>query len=238
MAPIPGGVRFTGFVSPSDSADDYPVIDPIYGKGGYREVSDLIERDAITNLRRRIGMMVYVQSDNTLYYLKDGTTNLDWQELTVDSVTLPETLLAFGDSSDKLSSDANLYWDNVNKRLHTSNLVLTTTVLGGIVAGNLEYDGTNLYFSSSAVDRAKVLLEQFSEGQNISFGTVTGTQIGTSPNEKLSFYGSTPIAQPGNWTYTNAIIQRNLDAQDLTIDDIGNVLCTIIQDLKDLGLFG
>jgi len=237
MAIIPGGVRFTGFVSPSDSADDYPVIDPIYGKGGYREVVDLIERDNITTLRRRIGMMVYVQSNNTFYYLKDGIDNTDWEELTIDSVTLPETLLAFGDSNNKLSSDSSLYWDNDNKRLHVPNLVLTQTALGAIVPGNLEYDG-NLYFSPSGLERYQVLLDTLDDGQNITFGTSVGSQIGTASNQKIGFFGANPVIRPGVYTLTNFDELRDIDARDLTIDEMADLICTIIQDLKTLGLFG
>lgn len=82
MAPIPGGVRFTGFAAPSDDADTYPVIDPIYGIGGWREVADNTARDAVTTDRRREGMLVYTQDTDKFWYLKDGITNSDWVEFT------------------------------------------------------------------------------------------------------------------------------------------------------------
>jgi hypothetical protein len=31
---------------------------------------------------------------------------------------------------------------------------------------------------------------------NLTFGTVTGTQIGTAANQKLGFFGKTPVVQP------------------------------------------
>jgi hypothetical protein len=31
---------------------------------------------------------------------------------------------------------------------------------------------------------------------NLTFGTVTGTQIGTAGTQKLAFYGKTPVVQP------------------------------------------
>jgi hypothetical protein len=36
----------------------------------------------------------------------------------------------------------------------------------------------------------------FADGVNLTFGTVTGTQIGTAANQKLAFFGKTPIVQP------------------------------------------
>jgi hypothetical protein len=34
------------------------------------------------------------------------------------------------------------------------------------------------------------------DGVNLTFGTVTGTQIGTGANQKLAFFGKTPVVQP------------------------------------------
>jgi hypothetical protein len=34
------------------------------------------------------------------------------------------------------------------------------------------------------------------DGHNISFGTATGTKIGTSPAQKLAFFNATPVVQP------------------------------------------
>ena len=35
----------------------------------------------------------------------------------------------------------------------------------------------------------------YSEGADMVFGTVTGTEIGTAASQKLGFYGATPTAQ-------------------------------------------
>lgn len=82
MAAIPGSVRFTGFIAPSDSEDTYAVHDEIYGRGGWRTVANLTERDAITADRRRVGMPVRVldRGDGTraFYTLIAGITNSHW----------------------------------------------------------------------------------------------------------------------------------------------------------------
>jgi hypothetical protein len=36
----------------------------------------------------------------------------------------------------------------------------------------------------------------FDDGVNLTFGSVTGTQIGTAANQKLAFFGKTPVVQP------------------------------------------
>jgi hypothetical protein len=40
------------------------------------------------------------------------------------------------------------------------------------------------------------VIGSFADGINLTLGTSTGTQIGTAPNQKLAFFGKTPIVQP------------------------------------------
>lgn len=50
----------------------------------------------------------------------------------------------------------------------------------------------------SASDR--LILEkllQFIDGNNIQMGTANGTKFGTATNEKIGFFGQTPVIQPG-----------------------------------------
>ena len=49
---ILGSVPVTGFVAPTAETDIYPSHDSKYGKGGWREVATLLDRDAITVERR------------------------------------------------------------------------------------------------------------------------------------------------------------------------------------------
>ena len=40
------------------------------------------------------------------------------------------------------------------------------------------------------------VLGAFADGVNLTLGTLTGTQIGTAANQKLAFFGKTPVVQP------------------------------------------
>ncbi len=80
MAPIPGTIRVTAPIAPSDSTDVYASHLSEYGKGSWHEVADLTARDAITTDRRTQGMAVWVLSEQKLYVLETGVTNLDWVE--------------------------------------------------------------------------------------------------------------------------------------------------------------
>lgn len=88
MAAIPGSVRFTGFVAPTDSTDIYAVTDPTYGRGSLRSVADISARNAITLDRRsgQLGMEVVTIDTMKKYRLINepgtpGTTNSDWEEI-------------------------------------------------------------------------------------------------------------------------------------------------------------
>ena len=64
---LSGGVEVFGFISPSNTTDQYPVIDPLYGIDGLRNVNSLSDLNSISPLRRRAGMVVGV-SGGTVYY--------------------------------------------------------------------------------------------------------------------------------------------------------------------------
>ena len=77
------GVSISGCITPSDGVIDvYSTHDSWYGLGGYREVADLTERDGITTERRKEGMLVYVIATDTVYQLKGGITNSEWDIFT------------------------------------------------------------------------------------------------------------------------------------------------------------
>jgi hypothetical protein len=79
---ISGGVEVYGFISPSNTTDQYPVIDPLYGIDGLRNVNFLSDLDLIPTLRRRAGMLVGVSGGTTYYKLKAGPWNntiTDWE---------------------------------------------------------------------------------------------------------------------------------------------------------------
>jgi hypothetical protein len=78
---LSGGVEVIGFISPTDPLDEYPVIDPLYGIDGFRNVDLLSDLDNIPELRRRAGMVVGVSNGSQYYKLKPSPWNYtisDW----------------------------------------------------------------------------------------------------------------------------------------------------------------
>ena len=78
---------------PGYSEDTYATHSEEYGKGGYRAVQTIAERDAISYERRSIGMEVRVMTGEEagVYYLEsfdgddlDGVTSQSWVKVTAD----------------------------------------------------------------------------------------------------------------------------------------------------------
>ena len=81
MAKYPGGVTVSGYIAPSDTLDTYATHKAKFGQGGYRSVLDIAERDLITDIRREIGMVAYVISEDKEYRLVGGIENINWTEI-------------------------------------------------------------------------------------------------------------------------------------------------------------
>jgi predicted transcriptional regulator len=73
------GTNVLAPVVPFDTADPYPSHVAAYGKGGYRSVANLAERDGIPSLRREAGMVVFVTSLQKEYRLEIDLTT--WTEV-------------------------------------------------------------------------------------------------------------------------------------------------------------
>lgn len=73
---------------------------------------------------------------------------------------------------------------------------------------------------------------------NVVLGTTTGTKVGTDVTQKLGFWNATPVAQNTGWTTSNVTPDKALDADATTLDEVADVLCTLIEQLKTYGLLG
>jgi hypothetical protein len=85
---LSGGVEVLGFISPTEPTDEYPVIDPLYGIDGLRNVNTLLDLNNIPSLRRRAGMLVGVSGGTQYYKLKSSPwngTQLDWELFSLGS---------------------------------------------------------------------------------------------------------------------------------------------------------
>lgn len=78
---IEGSVQVAGFIAPTAPTDVYPTHDAVYGMDGWRSVADAVERNAISDERRRQGMMASQQDTGENWQLNAGPwihTDADW----------------------------------------------------------------------------------------------------------------------------------------------------------------
>ena len=74
------GTNVAAPIVPFTSSDQYATHKAKYGKGGWRTVDTLAERNAIPDSRREELMIVAVRADGKTYQLKGGIHNNDWTE--------------------------------------------------------------------------------------------------------------------------------------------------------------
>jgi hypothetical protein len=172
MATIDGGVRITGFISPTDTEDTYAVIDPVYGVDGFRNVNSTVIRDAIPSERRRAGMIVGVKNGafNDYYVLNSGNTT--WSQiqmvtgLTWDLGSYDLTLNTFGGGITKnlssLASDVTVTGGTYNSLngIVTFSSSTTNTRTGLYYAGS--WSALSAYSASTVVTYSGNSLDYYS----------------------------------------------------------------------------
>ena len=82
------GTNVLAPVVPFDTTDSHASHEARYGKGGYRSVADLTERDAIPALRREAGMLVLTMSDGVTWRLAGNLTS--WTDYSVTGPVGPQ----------------------------------------------------------------------------------------------------------------------------------------------------
>lgn len=100
------GTNVAAPVVPFSTADVHPSHEAAYGKGGYRSVADITQRNAIPTARREAGMLVYVQSDGVIYQLAANLTT--WVTLTFGGGGAADSLTALSDTEIEFVAEGDL----------------------------------------------------------------------------------------------------------------------------------
>lgn len=107
---------------------------------------------------------------------------------------------------------ANFYW-----RTSSTALSSIPDIASGDKAVVLDSSGIVSFWSYDGADWNQ---------SGVSFG-----------EEEWGFNGVTPSVTQTNWTTINVTTDRVLDANSTTLDEVADVLCTVIEDLKTKGIF-
>lgn len=125
----------------------------------------------------------------------------------------------------------------------TANYALQLSDTGGTAAGGITF-GTDTTLYRSAADTLKtddsliIVGDLTLSSSDIITDTGTGTKIGTGATQKLGFWNATPVAQSTGWTTSNVTTDKSFDANATTLDEVADVLGTLIEQLKTYGILG
>ena len=123
---IAQSIKLSGYISPRAGANNPSHIDSL-GKGGFMVVSSKLDRDSIPLDRRKFGMLVFVQNNNTLYQLKDSASaklysdSTDWLSIGLNSSVDVDKFLKYAKTSDSLYIKGNTLIGNTLKIDSTSS---------------------------------------------------------------------------------------------------------------------
>ena len=159
---------------------------------------------------------VLLRSNNFTMTLASGATITNER---MNQFLAPTINGVAGGAAETVTNAATFY---IDASPSGSNITITNSYAMWIDSGSSRFDG-NLDFSAA-------------DSTNLILGTTTGTKIGTSTSQKLGFFNKTPVAQPSAYTPTNVTTDRSYDANATTVDELADVLGTLIADLQSLGL--
>jgi len=116
------------------------------------------------------------------------------------------------------------------KEFTLNDIALTTGRIPFTTTNGRLTDSSNLQFASSTLT--------FGEAINLAVGTTTGTKIGTATTQKLGFWNATPVVQNTGWTASNVTSDKVFDADATSINELADIVGTLINTLKTYGILG
>ena len=191
--PIPGTVPLGGRIAPTSTLDTYPTHEDKYGKGGYRPVVTVAERDAIPTERRKAGMMVFVTGTTQFFTLNADLST--WTQRFV-SPTTPVT------PAPVVSPTTNIL------ELDTTGLlgILTQQTVGGYVSQFQPTGWTvkaiEYYYSKldPATPATKTFRKRYVVGVDFAIGDKINYSLDTIPGAPLWVYWVGIVTQDSNST--------------------------------------
>lgn len=140
--------------------------------------------------------------------------------LVASSVTIGNVLLSSNTNID--AANRILFDSNPTRSIDYQNRALYSS--GGITMGDFS-SSTELRLGYSPLSTSIVLEDSVS----VSFGSSAGSKIGTSTNQKLAFFNSTPVTQPAGPNVVSNVISLGLIASSSTYGVLPNSVETLTE---------
>ena len=191
-------IKLVGNITTSGVAN-YPTHIDSLSKGGYMSMPTIALRDAIPTLRRKYGMLVFVEADGVIYKLNAVTlANTDWVALSLDGTT----------------NAGNLTGTTLKSTVINSSLTSMGTI-ASLTTGAITNSGKLIVGASSAASD-KAVLEASSTTQGFLPPRMTEAQRDAiiSPAAGLMIWNTTDVklqVYSGSlWVNMNGITDQTL----------------------------
>lgn len=113
----------------------------------------------------------------------------------------------------------------------------TIANLYGLYIGNMTAGGTTSY--AVYTNNGQVHFgdnTDWADGKNLSFGTSTGTKIGTDTNQKISFWNASPIVQPTTSIAAATFVANTSNIANDTATFDGYTIGQVVKALRNVGI--
>jgi hypothetical protein len=213
MAYPPGSVRLSAPVGVGSDQDNFGTHYDILGVGGYRSVANQSGMEGIPALRRKKGMLVYRQDNNTIYkYMSDDGTKVD--DIGNSSATIGWVPLSFsggsslpgnpGDTTKVYflkNSNSSSTWSQTWAELTTSDISNFTSVLNtalntkenSITTLPITKGGTN---SSNALNNNRIMIS--SGDAIVEASSISGNEVLVSNSNGIPIASGVASSALGN----------------------------------------
>lgn len=221
--------RVFDLIKPLDNRDTYPITDVIFQKGGLREVENITAMNAISEEKRRSGMIVFLINTKEFYALTGGDlTNSSWQKIdfannTQNSLNLKEII-----TSENTNSISETVGNNLNINVtDTSILKLKNGSSLASLRDNNGVDGKILFLQNITENSITIKnnyfetlnssLEVFDDTinlKNVAFGISNYVAVANSGSQTSRIIISTDME---NWNYIQGI--PNINYEDIIFNN-------------------
>lgn len=195
---------------------------------GESTLSDYFLKLDGSNANTNIDIGTYSFSAETLYATDTGVSEftegaLFGTTLTIDTGSITDSTGAISFGNENLTTTGTVTADTV---VATNATTGQSLIKSGLAVNTLGNGTAADDFVASTNNVASALLVDASED---AVG-INGTKVG--------FFGASPSVQSTGWAVTNEASDKVYDADATTVDELADVLGTLIEELKSKGLVG
>jgi len=121
-----------------------------------------------------------------------------------------------------------------------NNLTVTGSISTSTNTTGQSTLGTGLVVNNTAGSSTINDFQVKSQLYNAIYVSSSANSIGIMSNAsgKLGFFGATPTTQSAGWSVANYLVSKSFDANAITLEQLADVVGTILTELKNKGLLG